>query len=143
MAKDDMASVRMPADLLKALRGRAEAEGVSLSDIMRQAALIALGVCPTCGQPGQPVGPPLDDDGRHPDGDYDLWQTALYLPSGAERKAAELLARNGIEVYRMWPVESAEQHRAATDELEASLRTPGMLTNMPVSMPGGLGGSDE
>ena len=44
-------SVRMPADVVAALRKRAEESGESLSNVLRRAALMALGICPTCGQP--------------------------------------------------------------------------------------------
>lgn len=82
--------------------------------------------------------PPLDAEGRHPEGDYDLWHLATYIPAGREREFAKLLSDDGIEVYRMWPVESLEQVKAAMDECEASLRTPGM----PASMPGRKDGTD-
>jgi len=39
----------MPADLLDALRKHAEQNGETLSDTVRRAALLLLGICPTCG----------------------------------------------------------------------------------------------
>jgi hypothetical protein len=71
------------------------------------------------------IGPPLDEYGHHPEGDYVLWHMAVYIPSipcGSEGKVVELLNADGIEVYRMWPVESVEQVRAAMDECEESLK---------------------
>ena len=50
MAETEMASVRLPADLVAALRKRGEENGESLSDMLRQGALMVLGICPTCGQ---------------------------------------------------------------------------------------------
>jgi len=124
MAKDEMTSFRLPGDMAAALRERAGQRGESLSDVMREAALMLLGTCPTCGRlPAEPVAPPLDEHGHHPAGDYDMWHTALYVPDGRQGKVLELLAANGIEVYRMWPVEDGKQHRTAFDECEASLRT--------------------
>jgi hypothetical protein len=58
------------------------------------------------GEPGQspPIGPPLDEHGHFPPGgDYDLWHLAAWIPAGREAAVAELLAGQGIEVYRMWP----------------------------------------
>ena len=43
-------STRLPAELVTALRERAEADGESLSDLLRRGALMVLGICPTCGQ---------------------------------------------------------------------------------------------
>jgi hypothetical protein len=43
-------SVRLPADVLQALRQHAEANGETLSDALRTGALMLLGICPTCGQ---------------------------------------------------------------------------------------------
>lgn len=43
-------SVRLPAELLQALRERAEADGLTISDALRIGALMLLGICPTCGQ---------------------------------------------------------------------------------------------
>ena len=43
-------SVRLPADPIQALRQRAEVNGESVSDVLRQGALMLLGICPTCGQ---------------------------------------------------------------------------------------------
>lgn len=45
-----MASFRLPGDLAAALRQHATENGESLSDVMRRAALLVLGFCPTCGQ---------------------------------------------------------------------------------------------
>jgi hypothetical protein len=50
MADTEMASARLPADLVSALRKRADENGDSLSDLLRQGALLILGICPTCGQ---------------------------------------------------------------------------------------------
>lgn len=46
-----MTSVRLPAALTAALRKHAAESGETLSDVMREAALRLLGVCPTCGRP--------------------------------------------------------------------------------------------
>jgi hypothetical protein len=43
-------SVRLPGDIMQALRERAEADGITISDALRVGALMLLGVCPTCGQ---------------------------------------------------------------------------------------------
>ena len=43
-------SVRLPAELLAALRRRAEEDGRTISDGLRSGALMLLGFCPTCGQ---------------------------------------------------------------------------------------------
>lgn len=51
MAEKEMLSFRLPTDLLTALKERAEADGETLSDTIRRAALVLLGVCPTCGAP--------------------------------------------------------------------------------------------
>ena len=50
MADTEMASFRLPADLVKALKDHAAAGGESLSDVLRRASLMMLGTCPTCGQ---------------------------------------------------------------------------------------------
>ena len=47
----EMASVRMPGELVAALRKHAAENGESLSDTLRRGALMVLGICPTCGQP--------------------------------------------------------------------------------------------
>lgn len=69
--------------------------------------------------------PPLDENRHHPEGDYDLWHLAAYIPQGREKQFVRLLNDQGVEVYRMWPVDKPEHMRAAMDELEESLRTPG------------------
>lgn len=51
MAETEMASFRLPGDVVPALRKLAEEQGETLSDVLRQAALAKLGTCPTCGQP--------------------------------------------------------------------------------------------
>lgn len=81
------------------------------------------------------IGPPLDEYGRHPEGEYNLWHMVVYVPDSRDGKVLGLLAANGIEVYRAWPVETGQQHKAAMDECEASLRTPGI--------PGGKDGTDD
>lgn len=48
---DAPTSFRLPADIVTALRERAERNGESVSDLLRRAALMVLGICPTCGQP--------------------------------------------------------------------------------------------
>jgi hypothetical protein len=68
------------------------------------------------------IGPPLDENGHHPEGDYDLWHLAVYIPDRRDSDLAGLLAANGIEVYRMWPVEDYQQHKAAWDEMNESLK---------------------
>lgn len=62
MAETEMASVRMPADLVAALRRRGEETGESMSDMLRAGCLMLLGVCPTCGQkaPVPPIGEPQE-----------------------------------------------------------------------------------
>lgn len=62
MAETSAASFRLPADLLEALRKHAEERGESFSDVLRRAALMVLGVCPTCGQQWTPE-PPKAVDG--------------------------------------------------------------------------------
>jgi uncharacterized Zn finger protein (UPF0148 family) len=46
-----MASFRLPADLMAALRQRGDETGESVSDLLRHGALMLPGICPTCGQP--------------------------------------------------------------------------------------------
>ncbi len=55
MPKTEMASFRLPGDVVAALRTRAEVTGETFSDVLRRAALQLLGICPTCGQaiPGE------------------------------------------------------------------------------------------
>ena len=43
-------SVRLPGDLMTALREHAGKNGETISDALRQGALMVLGICPTCGQ---------------------------------------------------------------------------------------------
>jgi hypothetical protein len=43
-----MTSFRLDTDIVTALRKRAGERGESLSDVMRSAALLILGYCPTC-----------------------------------------------------------------------------------------------
>jgi hypothetical protein len=50
MANSPPTSFRLPADVLAALRERGEETGESVSDMLRQGALMVLGICPTCGQ---------------------------------------------------------------------------------------------
>lgn len=50
MAETEMVSARLPAELVAALRKRAEGRGESLTDAVREGALMVLGLCPTCGQ---------------------------------------------------------------------------------------------
>jgi len=54
----------------------------------------------------EPIGPPLDGDGHFPagSGDYRMWHIAAWLPDGREADVTALLADQGVEVYRMWPV---------------------------------------
>lgn len=51
MSNNEMASVRLPPDILSALRSRTEDTGESVSDQLRRGALMVLGICPTCGRP--------------------------------------------------------------------------------------------
>lgn len=52
-----------------------------------------------------PIAPPLDEHGHFPaSGHYHLWHIAAWIPAGREADVAALLAGQGIEVYRMWPV---------------------------------------
>jgi hypothetical protein len=46
MGETEMTSFRLPADL----REQSEASGDSLSDTLRYAVLLFLGICPTCDQ---------------------------------------------------------------------------------------------
>lgn len=46
----EMASARLPGDIVAALRKMAEENGETLSDLMRRGALMVLGICPTCGR---------------------------------------------------------------------------------------------
>ena len=55
-------SVRLPADLMAALRKRAEENGETISDALRNGALMLLGICPTCGQKA----PAANDPGKDP-----------------------------------------------------------------------------
>lgn len=50
MAETEMTSFRLPGDIIAALRKLAEDRGETLSDVLRQAALVRLGICPTCGR---------------------------------------------------------------------------------------------
>lgn len=57
MADTEMASARLPGDIVTALRKMADESGETMSDLLRRGALMVLGICPTCGQPapkGQP-----------------------------------------------------------------------------------------
>lgn len=48
MAQREMASFRLEADLVAALRKHAEERDESMSDVLRRGALMVLGYCPTC-----------------------------------------------------------------------------------------------
>ena len=50
MAETEMASARLPAEIVAALKKHAEGNGETLSDTLRRGALMVLGICPTCGQ---------------------------------------------------------------------------------------------
>jgi hypothetical protein len=50
MTEAQPTSFRLPVDVLAALRQRGEETGESISDMLRQGALMILGICPTCGQ---------------------------------------------------------------------------------------------
>ena len=50
MADTPPTSFRLPVAVLAALRLRGEETGESISDMLRQGALMVLGICPTCGQ---------------------------------------------------------------------------------------------
>jgi hypothetical protein len=50
MAETEMASARLPGEIVAALKKLAEENGESLSDMLRRGALMVLGICPTCGQ---------------------------------------------------------------------------------------------
>ena len=56
--RTQVASFRLSADLVAALRQRADENGESLSDALRRGVLMIIGKCPTCGQDA-PHGPPL------------------------------------------------------------------------------------
>lgn len=66
MAESEMASVRMPADLVAALRKRGEETGESMSDMLRAGSLMLLGICPTCGQKAPEVRDGSDEEVPHP-----------------------------------------------------------------------------
>jgi len=54
-------SVRLPADLVAALRQKASDDDCTLSDVLRRGALGLLGICPTCERPiPDPEGDPHD-----------------------------------------------------------------------------------
>lgn len=55
MNKDATATFRLPAELAEALRLHAERKGESVSDVIRDAVLSALGTCPTCEQHWKPA----------------------------------------------------------------------------------------
>lgn len=57
MAEKEMASVRLPADIVAALRKLGGENGETMSDLIRRGTLMVLGFCPTCGQPA-PEGKP-------------------------------------------------------------------------------------
>jgi hypothetical protein len=80
---------------------------------------------------GDAIGPPLDEHGHHPEGDYGLWHLAVYVPQDCAGDVTELLASNGIETYRMWPVESVPQMKAAMAEFEASLKAKDSTDGSP------------
>ena len=50
MADTQPTSFRLPVDVMAALRLRGDQTGETVSDMLRQGALMLLGVCPTCGQ---------------------------------------------------------------------------------------------
>lgn len=50
MPETEMASARLPGDMVAALKQKAAENGESLSDLLRRGALMVLGICPTCGQ---------------------------------------------------------------------------------------------
>lgn len=56
MPPDDreMASFRLDAEIVAALRKVAEERGESLSDVLRRGALLVLGYCPTCQRKTEP-----------------------------------------------------------------------------------------
>lgn len=67
-AAKEMVSVRMPAELVTALREHAEGGGESLSDVLRRAALMVLGICPTCERPIEQRSVAREQDDGTPDG---------------------------------------------------------------------------
>jgi ribbon-helix-helix CopG family protein len=48
MTQREMTSFRLEPEIVAALRKHAEERGESLSDVLRRAALLVLGYCPTC-----------------------------------------------------------------------------------------------
>jgi hypothetical protein len=56
VAETEMASARLPGEIVAALKKRAEENGESLSDMLRRGALMVLGICPTCGQKAPEAG---------------------------------------------------------------------------------------
>ncbi len=56
MADSEMASARLPAEMVAALKQMAAETGESLSDLLRRGALLVLGICPTCGQKAPQAG---------------------------------------------------------------------------------------
>ena len=47
-ANDGSLSLRLPSDVIEALRQAAERDGITVSDLLRAAAMEKLGYCPTC-----------------------------------------------------------------------------------------------
>jgi hypothetical protein len=98
-----------------------------LSDHARKF-LVSLGWTPPADDPAPGLFPPLGANGHHDPEHWtwNLWHMALYLPEGREALAFDLLAANGIEVYRAWPVER-ETHATRFTELErdAAREAPG------------------
>lgn len=47
-------SVRLPGDVVAALKERAKDNGETVSDAIRRGALMVLGICPTCGRKVEP-----------------------------------------------------------------------------------------
>jgi hypothetical protein len=64
MAEREMASVRLPTEIVAALRKRAEETGESFSDQIRAGALMLLGICPTCGQKALEAGESVATEGE-------------------------------------------------------------------------------
>lgn len=77
----------------------------------------------------RPLFPPLGADGHVTDaGQYAMWHIAAWLPNGRAGEVMDLLAANGIEVYRAWPVRqpgetlSAAQDRAGRQMTSCEVR---------------------
>ena len=54
MTDSEMTSFRLPTELMTALREHAKKNDEPLSDVLRRAVLLLIGICPTCGHKIEP-----------------------------------------------------------------------------------------